>query len=436
MDVHPAIGLDFGTTNSALAWQTEDGSARLVPFASAAGPTSTFRSVVYFDRGDDGEDPLTTSAGPAAIESYLESEAKAGRLVQSLKSFLASRLFQSTAIFGETWRLEALVALILRPIRERAEAELGRPVTRAVCGRPVRFVNARDESDEALALRRLEAALHNAGFTEVEFEFEPVGAAWHYESGLGEDELILIADFGGGTSDFSLLRVGPSLRAGGRRDETFLGNDGVPLAGDAFDGKLIRHVVAPLLGRGAEFKSVFDRVLPVPAWIYSHLERWHHLSFLRSPKTLQLLLDLRREAFEPEKLEALLHLVQRDLGFLLFRSVEATKRALSEGDEARFVFEHEDLRIDEPVTRSAFEGWIGEELDAMSACVDGLLRRARLRPDHVDRVFLTGGSSLVPAVRRIFAERFGEEKLRSGGELTSVASGLALRAAAGDAPSL
>ncbi|MDH3684592.1 MAG: Hsp70 family protein, partial [Myxococcales bacterium] len=384
---------------------------------------------VYFDRGEDGDEAVSTSAGPGAIEHYLASDEKAGRLVQSLKSFLASRLFQSTVIFGETWRLELLVALILRPIREQAEAELGRPVTRAVCGRPVRFVNARDDSDEALALRRLEAALHNAGFTKVTFEFEPVGAAWHYERGLDEDELILIADFGGGTSDFSLMRVGPSLCREGRRAESFLGNDGVPLAGDAFDGKLIRHVVAPLLGRGAEFKSVFDRVLPVPAWIYSHLERWHHLSFLRSRKTQQLLLDLRREALEPEKLEALLHVVQRDLGFLLFRSVEAAKRALSEGEEARFQFAHEDLEIDEPVTRTDFESWIADELDAMATCVDGLLKRARLRPEHVDRVFLTGGSSLVPAVRRIFAERFGEEKLRAGGELTSVASGLALRAA-------
>jgi hypothetical chaperone protein len=294
-------------------------------------------------------------------------------------------------------------------------------------------VNAKDAEDETLALRRLEAALHNAGFSEVIFEYEPVGAAWHYESGLEEDELILIADFGGGTSDFSLLRVGPGLRGGMRRAETFLGNDGVPLAGDAFDGKLIRNVVAPLLGRGAGFRSVFDRVLPVPSWLYAHLERWHHLSFLRSPKTLQLLLDLRREALEPEKLEALLHVVQHDLGFLLFRSVEAVKRALSEGEEARFQFQHEDLEIDRPVRRAEFEGWIIEELEAMETCVDGLLRRARLRPEHVDRVFLTGGSSLVPAVRRIFADRFGEEKLRAGGELTSVASGLALRAAAGDA---
>ena len=136
----------------------------------------------------------------------------------------------------------------------------------------------------------------------------------------------LIADFGGGTSDFSLLRVGPGVASSGDRARALLGNDGVPLAGDAFDGKLVRHLVAPLLGRGAEFKSMFGRVLPIPSWLYGHLERWHHLSFLRTPKTMQLLLDLRREALEPERLEALLHLVRQDLGFLLFRAVERTKR--------------------------------------------------------------------------------------------------------------
>jgi hypothetical chaperone protein len=429
-----AVGLDFGTTNSAIGWVGKDGAPVLasfpVPGDSAA--TRTFRSVLYFDRGEDGEGPIDVRAGPDAIARYLAAEERGGRLVQSLKSFLASRLFTSTAIFGSTFRLEDLAAHILRPLREAASAELGVPVLRAVCGRPVRFVNAESAEDEALALSRLGAALRNAGFRDVEFEYEPVGAAWHYERGLERDELILIADFGGGTSDFSLLRVGPGVRTSGDRARALLGNDGVPLAGDAFDGKLVRHLVAPLLGRGAEFRSIFDRVLPIPTWIYGHLERWHHLSFLRSPKTIQLLLDLRREALEPERLAALLHLVRNDLGFLLFRAVERTKRELSEGEAATFRFEHEDLRIDRPVTRAAFEAWIADELAAIAGCVDGLLKRTRVPAHAVDRVFLTGGSSLVPAVRAIFAARFGEEKLRSGGELTSVASGLALRAAAAD----
>lgn len=429
----PAVGLDFGTTNSAIGWLGRDGAPVLARFASPGDPgaeLTTFRSVLYADRGEDGDGPLRLAAGPAAVARYLAAETRSGRLIQSLKSFLASRLFTATALFGTSFRLEQLVAHIVRPLREAAERELGAPVRRAVVGRPVRFVHAETPEDDALAVARLGAALRNAGFAEIELEYEPVGAAWHYERGLAADELILIGDFGGGTSDFSLLRVGPGVRRAGDRRRALLANDGVPLAGDAFDGKLVRHLVAPLLGRGAEFRSVFGRVLPVPAWIYAHLERWHHLSFLRSRKTLQLLYDLRREALEPAKLAALVHLVERDLGYLLFRAVERTKRELSERSEARFRFEHEELAIDCAVTRAEFEGWIAEELAAVAACVDGLLRRARVPAAAVDRVFLTGGSSLVPAVRRLFEERFGAEKLRSGGELTSVASGLALRAAA------
>jgi hypothetical chaperone protein len=425
-----AVGLDFGTTNSAIAWIGPDGAPVLARFDAGEGAEPTFRSVLYLER-EEGDGEVQAHAGPFAIARYLAAEEKTGRLMQSLKSFLASRLFTSTQIFGRTHRLEALVAHILRALREEAERALGEPVRRAVVGRPVHFVNAREPADEELALARLRASLRNAGFEEVTFEYEPIGAAWHYERGLDHDELILIADFGGGTSDFSLLHVGPSHRSRGQRVKALLGNDGVPIAGDAFDGKIVRHVVAPALGRGTEFRSIFDRVLPVPAWIYAHLERWHHLSFLKSRKTLQLLLDLRREALEPARFDALLQVVDRDLGFLLFREVEATKRELSIRPEGRFHFEHEELRIDQAVTRGDFEGWIHDELVAIAGCVDRLLESTGRRPAEVDRVFLTGGSSLVPAVRRIFDERFGAGKLRSGGELTSVAHGLALRASDG-----
>jgi hypothetical chaperone protein len=423
----PAIGLDFGTTNSAVAWAAPERAPVLARFASRDGPLATFRSVLYFDR-EDGSGPVSSHAGPAAIERYLDSEEKAGRLIQSLKSFLASRLFRSTAIFGRSYRLEDLITMLLRALREEAEAELGVAVEHAVVGRPVHFVRAGGEDDETLALARLGAALRSASFREVRFEYEPVGAAYHFESTLDRDALILIGDFGGGTSDFSLLRVGPSRRGAKRRADGILGHAGVGVAGDAFDGKLVRSLVAPHLGRGAEFRSTFGRVLPVPAWIYTQLERWHHVSFLKSRKTLQILLDLRRETLEPEKLANLLHLVQRDLGFLLFRAVEETKRALSEQEVTLFRFEHEDLVIEEEVTRGRFEGWIAEELASLANAVDELMARTEIEPARVEHVFLTGGSSFVPAVRRIFEERFGTEKLRFGGEFTSVASGLALRA--------
>ena len=371
MDV--AVGLDFGTTNSAIGWLGPDGAPVLARFAAAGeaeGELHLPLGPLLRPRARTARSRCGSAPGPTRSRATWPSEEKGGRLIQSLKSFLASRLFASTSIFGASFRLEDLAASILRPLREEASRALGAPVERAVVGRPVRFVNAAGPEDEALALARLAASLRNAGFREIVFEYEPVGAAWHYERGLERDELILIADFGGGTSDFSLLRVGPGVRSAGDRARALLGNDGVPLAGDAFDGRLVRHLVAPLLGRGAEFRSLCGRVLPIPSWIYAHLERWHHLSFLRSPKTLQLLLDLRREALEPEKLAALLHLVEHDLGFLLFRAVERTKRDLSEREAARFQFEHETLRIDRPVTRARVRG-----LDRPGARRDRGLRR-------------------------------------------------------------
>jgi hypothetical chaperone protein len=421
-----AVGVDFGTTNSSLAFTEGEGAPRLARFARGDGSeTSTFRSILYFERGERRD--LLELAGPRAIARYLDAD-EPGRLIQSLKSFLASRDFSSTSVFGEPYRLEALIAIILRQLREQAEAQLGEMPERIAVGRPVRFADARNAGDEDFALTRLRAAFANAGYPEVVFEYEPVAAAYHYERELDHDELILIADFGGGTSDFSLVHVGPTLRGQPRRPDSILGTDGVPLAGDAFDGRIVRNIVAPLLGLGAKYRSIFNRVLPVPSWLYSHLQRWHHLSFLKSPSTLQILFDLRREALEPERFDALLHLVQADLGFDLFRAVEGTKLELSRSERATFRFEHDPVSIGESIARRDFVDWIAPELEAVEECVSGLLARAAVAPSNVDRVFLTGGSSLVPAVRGLFERRFGPNRIRSGGELTSVASGLALRA--------
>lgn len=419
-----AVGVDFGTTNSAIAVTGPDGAPELVRFPTRDGDTATFRSILYFERDPSGRG-VRALAGPAAIEAYLDPQDE-GRLAQSLKSFLASRLFSTTHVLGTSYRLEGLIAHILTALREAAEARVETLPERVVAGRPVRFANATDDADEALALARLEAAFHNAGFGEVVFEYEPVAAAYFYERDLDRDELILIADLGGGTTDFSLLRVGPSARD--RRAESILGTAGVPIAGDSFDGTFVRRVVAPHLGMGTEYRSLFGRVLKVPDWIYSHVQRWNHLAFLKTPRTLQILFDLRREALDPGRLDALIHLVQRDLGFHLYRAVERTKVALSGGARADFEFADDPIRIAAAVERRAFDAWLAPDLEKIEACLDGLLARAGTPVAAVDRVFMTGGSSFVPAVRSLFRNRFGAERIRSGDELTSVATGLALRA--------
>jgi hypothetical chaperone protein len=238
----------------------------------------------------------------------------------------------------------------------------------------------------------------------------------------------MIADFGGGTSDFCLVPVGPSQRGTKRKRRDILGTDGVAIAGDAFDARIIRNLVAPRLGRGSHHRTMFDDLMPVPSWLYRDLERWHHLSFLRSPRTLGVLHDILRHSLDKPKIEALLHLIENDLGYALYRAVERTKTALSRETESVLRFDDPPTCIEERVTRADFEDWIREELDDIRSCVDRLLVQTGTATERVDRVFMTGGSSFVPAVRDIFRERFGEAKIRSGGELISVASGLALRA--------
>lgn len=429
------VGLDFGTTNSSVAVLSRgDRDPSLVRFDDArGGHTTTFRSVLYFEEDlVNGRVDLRSLAGPAAIARYLAQPTGNTRLIQSLKSYLASSLFTSTSVFGRTHTLEDLVTQILRGIRRGAVDALGsidEPVRGAVVGRPVRFANADGEADEALALKRLTEALGRAGFEDVRFEYEPVGAACFYESTIDHDELVLIGDFGGGTSDFCLMRVGPGMR-GVESRKRIIGTEGVGLAGDVFDSEVVNAVVSPRLGMGSIYRDYIDKkALPVPPWIYAKLRRWHHLSFLKSRETMRFLSDVRAQSEAPERIDALLHLIEYDLGYQLYRAVEGAKVALSSSDVAPLTFVDPPVDVREDLRRANFNDWIGASLEAIRGCVDRLLRASNVAPTDVDRVFLTGGSSLVPAVREVFVRRFGAERLRGGNELTSVAQGLCLRAA-------
>ena len=412
-----SVGVDFGTTNSSVARRTRDG-VELVQFANG---TASSRSILYLEKARQG---LLSSSGPAAIERYLAAHREGdrpGRLIQSLKSYLSSRTLSGTEVFGRNYSLEDLISRILKDLRLQAETQFGGPVRRATVGRPVRFVGAETEEDDAFAIERLTAAFHAAGFEEVAFELEPLAAASSYQSRLDHDETILIGDFGGGTSDFSLLTVGP----GGRRK--VLGNAGLPFAGDAFDARIVRKLISPALGSESLARGA-KSIPAVPAWIYANLERWHYLSFLRTRNVLELLTAASKRALELEKVEALLALIEEDLGYQLHQAVQRTKVALSREEEAEFVFAGVDagtLELRTSVTRGEFEVWIGPELRQIAETVDALLASASAVGADVDRVFLTGGTSFVPAVRAIFEARF-PVRVVTGDEFTSVARGLAL----------
>jgi hypothetical chaperone protein len=428
---HPvAVGLDFGTTNSSVAFLHAETGVQYAMFPSFGAQAETSRSVLYLEqfRPRNGPRKMHALTGHAAIERYLHADEK-GRLIQSLKSHLSSRSLTGTEIFGRRYKLEELISRILSDLRKHAEQQFEKPIGFAMVGRPVRFVGAETPEDDDFAVARLRDAFAAAGLERVEFEMEPVAAAYSYEATLDHDELILIGDFGGGTSDFSLLRVGPGVRSRGRTSRDLLGNSGVGLAGDAFDARIIRKLVSPALGSNSEARSL-NKLLPaVPAWIYANLERWHYLSFLRTNNVREILKSARIRALEPEKIQALIALIEEDLGYQLHQAVQRLKFELSRSESAEFHFRDGSMDLHIPVTRRDFESWIASDLEAIADSVDKLLSVAGIHPQSVNRVFLTGGSSFVPAVRRIFETRFGKDRIRGGNEFTSVAHGLALRAA-------
>jgi hypothetical chaperone protein len=433
--IGPALGIDFGTTNSSIASARGDGTVELVSFPTAAAATESFRSVLYLEQHKhSSRTQIKGFTGPQAIEHYLHAEHK-GRLIQSLKSYLTSRTLTGTEVFGRRYTIEDLISRILTDLRLSAERQFGHPVRQATVGRPVRFVGADSVEDDDFAVQRLREAFLHAGFESVEFEMEPIAAAYAYESTLDHDELILIGDFGGGTSDFSLLHVGPGVRARGRTAKDLLGNSGLGLAGDSFDARIVRKLVSPALGSDSferSYAQARDRpasIIPAaPAWIYANLERWHYLSFLKTRNVAEILKSARARAQEPEKIEALINLIEEDLGYQLHQAVQRLKVDLSNHETAKFRFRDGSMDLVATVERTEFEGWIAEDLQSIERCVDTLLAASNISTREVDRVFLTGGTSFVPAVRRIFESRFTSSRVRTGNEFTSVARGLALRA--------
>lgn len=433
------LGLDFGTTNSALARLTHDGDdvelLRFTPPATRTVPApssmATYRSVLWFDPEEKGPDrrPLATT-GLKAIHDYIEA-AGAGRFVQSVKSHLASKTFTSTMIFNAKFSLEDMVALIVGGVRAEAEKAWGPLPTQVVAGRPVHFVRddvdeARDHTeDDAFAEDRLRQALAAGGFKDVVFELEPVAAAARYEHRSQRDELVLIADFGGGTTDLCLVEVGPAARARALKEGTrqVVATGGLGVAGDTLDRRILHHAVAPRLGWGTRYR-VLGGMADVPLWLFSSLSRWHTLSFLKSRKTMNLLDEMAASADAPEAILALRRLIDDDLSYLLHRAVEGAKVELSKKKET--VLQLPELELEVPITRTDFDRWIKDDVERIDGAVAAVLDRAG-RP-KVDRVFMTGGTALVPAVRRVFSDRFGKNRLEGGEELVSVAQGLALRA--------
>jgi hypothetical chaperone protein len=414
-----ALGLDFGTTNTVLA-TANGGTTHSMAFTSAAGTADSMRTALSFMKDPQlGRAALKVEAGHAAIRQFIDNPGEC-RFLQSIKTFAASALFQGTLIFAKRHSFEDLMEIFIRRLRSYAGDNWSTEVSRIVTGRPVHFAGA--NPDPALATERYNEALSRFGFPEIHYVYEPVAAAFYFAQNLKSDATVLVADFGGGTTDYSLIRF---ETIAGKLIATPIGHSGVGVAGDHFDYRMIDNIVAPQIGKGSHFKS-FDKILEVPSNYYSSFGRWNQLSIFKTSREFEDLKKLVRTALEPEKLETFIDLVDHDEGYPLYQAVSATKMALSAADEAPFDFGPLGRGGHRMIRRADFESWIAEDLGRIEGALDDVLEKTRTEAEAIDKVFLTGGTSFVPAVRRIFTERFDGDRIETGGELLSIAHGLAL----------
>jgi hypothetical chaperone protein len=440
------IGLDFGTTNSGAA--VFDGQrVHLFPVDHPSHDPTVIRSTLYITRDHQ------VSIGQEAIDTYyhqntgrpsrmvrqyvgeiemtfaeigtfvkdvyiMVDELTPGRLLHSLKSELTSS-YEGTTIFGQYYELEELIAIYLREIRQRVEAEAGEPIDSVVLGRPVSFVGGDETTDSQRAEKRLRRAAEMAGFRDVSFELEPVAAALHYELSAEEPQNALIFDFGGGTLDITVMRIG---EPGGRK---VYATGGVGIAGNVFDQRIIEGVMLDHFGRGTTWG---DDDAPFPSQYTDALVDWQTIPELNNPETLHFLQLAQIQGSHPSRVRALESLLVNNYAIRLINAAEQGKVALSAAPFTLIQFTGEDIDVWQPVTRSQFEALIADPARRIEACILDTLKRSGLRASQIDTVVRTGGSAQIPHFIEMMGRIFGPEKVILSDVFSGVTSGLAIRA--------
>jgi hypothetical chaperone protein len=440
------IGLDFGTTNSSAA--VFDGRrVRVFPLDPASHDPTVVRSTLYITREHEvfigqeaidiyyqqntgrpsrmvrqyiGEIELVFAELPAFIKEVyvLVDELTPGRLLHSLKSELTSD-YEGTTIFDRHYDLEELIAIYLQELRERVEAETGQPVDGVVLGRPVTFVGGEAEPDDQRAKDRLRRAAELAGFQDVAFELEPVAAALHYELTIAEPQNVVVFDFGGGTLDITVMRIGQP----GRRQ--ILSTGGVGIAGDVFDQRIIEGVMLDHFGRGSTWGK--DDA-PFPSQYTDALVNWQTIPELNRPETLHFLQLAQRTRSHPARVRALESLLVNNYAIRLIDQVVQAKTALSTARFALIQLTGGDINVWQPITRSQFEALIAEATRHIETCLLDTLDRSGLHVDEIDTVVRTGGSAQIPCFVEMMERIFGPEKVVLSDVFNSVTAGLAIRA--------
>ena len=408
-----ACGIDFGTSNSTVGW-LRPGQPTLLALENGK---PTLPSVVFFNVEEN-----TVSVGQAGLKEYLDGYE--GRLMRALKSLLGSSLMEGkTEIQGRPLPYKELLTQFITELKHRAEMAADRSFDQAVFGRPVFFVDDDTAADDKAEVT-LEAIARTAGFREVSFQYEPIAAAYHYERQINHEELVLIADIGGGTSDFSLIRLSPQRALAADRRDDLLANSGVHIGGTNFDRQLSLEGVMPLLGYG----SLLKRGLTMPSSYYMNLATWHTINQAYTSRTWADLQELYLDTQAPEAMDRLLKLIRDRAGHWLAVQVEEAKIALSTGNSAALHLDRLAPGMRHTLTRIEFEKASAELVEQIGNTLSTLLAKAGVRSEAVDTIFFTGGASGVPMLRERIAAILPTARRMEGDLYGSVGAGLAVEA--------
>ncbi|WP_233235332.1 Hsp70 family protein [Bordetella sp. LUAb4] len=409
-----ACGVDFGTSNSTVGW-LRPGQHSLLLLEDGR---PTLPSAIFFHDEDE-----TVSYGRGALTDYLAGYE--GRLMRAMKNLLGSPLIDGyTEIRGRSVPFRVLLTRFIQQLRDRAQQTAGREFTSVVMGRPAFFVDDDPEADK-LAQDTLGEIATAVGFKHVEFQFEPLAAAFDYESNLEHEELVLVVDIGGGTSDFSLIRLGPQRAQALDRRDDILAHGGVHIGGGDFDRQLNLKTAMPLLGLGSQLRSGKD----VPSTVYGNLASWHTINFVYAPKAREQLAYIRANAAERDKIDLLFRLIEQREGHWLALQVEEAKIALSDAPETRLVLDRIQADLDLNVDRLVLDNATAPLITRIESTVAGLLKEAGAAAGKVDTVFFTGGSSRLPLLRERVAALLPHARAVEGDLFGSIGAGLALDAA-------
>jgi hypothetical chaperone protein len=403
-------GLDFGTSNTAIAI-TDTVSHKNILMESDC-------SVLHFADTNDN----VYTVGKEAISEYINSS-MSGRLLKSVKTLLKQNNFTHTHIFGKKFTPDELVTLIIKNFKQRAENKLGHEINQVVLGRPVIF--SEDPEKERTAVTRLLKAATNAGFSDIKLLYEPIAAAFSYEVTLTRPERVLVADFGGGTSDFTIMNLGPDRLNLDDRKPDIIANGGIYIGGDLFDSQTMWHKLTPLLGRGAKYSS-YNKEVDVPTAIHHELRKWERSFLLKDTKLRRDINSYFLFSGRDKGLENLMALIDNNLVYALFQQIEKSKIRLSSEEETKIEFVKESINIHETMSLGEFRSFIKSETDKIEQYVLSLMDTANLKAEDIDTVFLTGGSASVVPIKNIFERIFGNNKIRTGDNFNSIAYGLSL----------